>query len=347
MKTAVKTAETTAMTTTMTTTCPFTRSQDIPRGVCRNTSRGLRRLAALALLCSGLAFAMPTTAAAQESFKTPEAAADALASAARTGDRAGIIKVLGPEGADIASSGDPVADADQRKRFVETYDAKHQIKMDGDANATLIIGAEDFPVPLPLVRKGDAWRFDTAAGRAEILARRIGRNELAAIQSSLAYVDAQNDYAAVDRTGAGSGVYAQRIVSSTGKKDGLYWPASAGDEQSPLGELVAQATRQGYRTGEGRTPFHGYYFKILTKQGPAARGGEANYVVNGKMIGGFGLVAYPAEYRNSGVMTFIVNHDGVVFQKDLGPDTGELVERMTSFNPDQSWTKVTDAEPLQ
>jgi hypothetical protein len=339
MRTAVKTA--------MTTTSPLICSQGIPRGVCRDTCQRLRRLAALALLCSGFAFAALMPAAAQESFKTPEAAADALASAARAGDRAAIIKVLGPEGADIASSGDPVADSDLRKRFVETYDAKHQVKMDGDAKATLIIGQEDFPVPLPLVRKGDAWQFDTAAGRAEILARRIGRNELAAIQSSLAYVDAQNDYAAKDRTGAGSGVYAQRIVSSAGKKDGLYWPTSAGDEQSPLGELVAQATRQGYRTGEGRTPFHGYYFKILTKQGPAARGGEANYIVNGKMIGGFGLVAYPADYRNSGVMTFMVNHDGVVFQKDLGPDTADLAERMTSFNPDQSWTKVTDIEPLQ
>ena len=309
-------------------------------------SRSLRRNAALVFLCSGLAFAELTPAVAQESFKTPEAAADALANAARIGDRAAIVKVLGPDGADIASSGDPVADADMRKKFVATYDSKHQVKMDGDAKATLIIGQEDFPVPIPLVRKGDAWQFDTVAGRQEILARRIGRNEIAAIQSSLAYVDAQNDYAAKDR-GAGAGVYAQRIVSSAGKKDGLYWPASAGGDESPLGELVAQATRQGYRTGEGRTPFHGYYFKILTKQGPDARGGAVSYVVNGKMIGGFALVAYPAEYRNSGVMTFIVNHDGVVYQKDLGPRTDELAERMTSFNPDQSWAKVTDTEPLR
>jgi hypothetical protein len=299
------------------------------------------------LLWSGLALVALAPAAAQQSFKTPEAATEALANAARTGDRAAIIKVLGPEGADITSSGDPVADSDLRKRFVETYDAKHQVKMDGDAKATLIIGQEDFPVPIPLVRKGDAWQFDTAEGREEILARRIGRNELAAIQSALAYVDAQNEYAAKDRTGAGTGVYAQRIVSGPGKKDGLYWPASAGGDDSPLGELIAEATRQGYKVGEGRTPYHGYYFKILTRQGPAARGGEADYVVNGKMIGGFALVAYPAEYRNSGVMTFIVNHDGAVFQKDLGPKTAELAERMTSFNPDQSWTKVTDTEPPQ
>ena len=310
-------------------------------------SRGIDRLAICVLLGSVFVFAALAPAVAQESYKTPEAAADALAGAARTGDRATLIKVLGPDGADIASSGDPVADSDLRKRFVETYDAKHQVKMDGDAKATLIIGPEDFPVPIPLVRKGDAWQFDTAAGRQEILARRIGRNELDAIQSSLAYVDAQNDYAAKDRTGAGSGVYAQRIVSSAGKKDGLYWPASAGGDESPLGELIAGATRQGYRVGEGRTPYRGYYFKILTSQGPDAPGGALDYVVNGKMIGGFALVAYPAEYRNSGVMTFIVNHNGVVFQKDLGPNTDKLAERMTSFNPDQTWTKVTDTEPLQ
>src|SRR5262249_29019745 len=308
--------------------------------------QGLRRLVALAFLCSGFAFAALAPGAAQESFKTPEAAADALANAARTGDRAAIIKVLGPDGADIASSGDPVADSDLRKRFADTYDAKHQVKMDGDAKATLIIGQEDFPVPIPLVRKGDAWRFDTVAGREEILARRIGRNEIAAIQSSLAYVDAQNDYAAKDR-GAGAGVYAQPILSSEGQKDELYWRASAGGDESPIGDLVAGATRQGSRVGEGRTPYHGYYFKILTKQGPAARGGAADYVVNGKMIGGFGLVAYPAEYRNSGVMTFIVNHDGVVYEKDLGPQTAKLAEQMTSFNPDQSWKKVTDTEPPQ
>jgi Protein of unknown function (DUF2950) len=310
-------------------------------------SRGIHRLAICALLGSVFVFATLASAIAQESYKTPEAAADALTGAARTGDRAALIRVLGPDGADIASSGDPVADSDLRKKFVETYDAKHQVKMDGDAKATLIIGAEDFPVPIPLIRKGDAWQFDTAAGREEILARRIGRNELDAIQSSLSYVDAQNDYAEKDRTGAGSGVYAQRIVSSAGKKDGLYWPASAGGDESPLGELIAEATRQGYRVGEGRTPYHGYYFKILTRQGPDARGGALNYVVNDKMIGGFALVAYPAEYRNSGVMTFIVNHDGVVFQKDLGPHTDKLAERMTTFNPDQTWTKVTDTEPLQ
>jgi hypothetical protein len=310
-------------------------------------AQNMRRLVALVLLCSGLALPTLTPAIAQETFKTPDAAADALASAARNNDRAAILNVLGREGADIASSGDPVADSAIRTKFVETYDAKHQVKMDGDAKATLIIGSDDFPFPIPLIRKGDSWQFDTAAGRQEILARRIGRNELDAIQSSLAYVDAQNEYADKDRTGAGAGVYAQRIVSETGRKNGLYWPSSASGDESPLGELVAEATQQGYRVGEGRAPYHGYYFKILTKQGPDAHGGALDYVVNGKMLGGFALVAYPAEYRNSGVMTFIVNHEGVVFQKDLGPRTAELAERMTAFNPDSSWTKVTDTEPVR
>jgi len=310
-------------------------------------TRHLRGLAAVTLLCGSFAVATLGPAVAQQSFKTPGAAADALANAARASDRAALLAVLGKEGAEIASSGDPVADSDIRKRFVEAYDAKHQVQMNGDANATLIIGKEDFPVPIPLVRKGDAWQFDTAAGRQEVLARRIGRNELAAIQSSLAYADAQNEYADKDRTGAGAGVYAQRIVSDAGKKDGLYWPSSTSGDESPLGELVAEATQQGYRVGEGRAPFHGYYFKILTRQGPDAHGGALDYVVNGKMIGGYALVAYPAEYRNSGVMTFIVNHEGVVFQKDLGPHTAELAERMTAFNPDSSWTKVTDTEPVR
>lgn len=310
-------------------------------------ARGLRLLAALTLLCGSFAVTPLGPALAQQSFKTPDAAADALVNAARASDRAALLAVLGKNGAEIASSGDPVADADIRKKFVEAYDAKHEIKMDGDSKATLIIGKEDFPLPIPLVRQADAWQFDTAAGRQEVLARRIGRNELAAIQSSLAYVDAQNEYADKDRTGAGTGVYAQRIVSEPGKKNGLYWASSASGDESPLGELVAEATQQGYRVGEGRAPFHGYYFKILTRQGPDAHGGAVDYVVNGKMIGGFALVAYPAEYRNSGVMTFIVNHEGTVFQKDLGPHTAALAERMTAFDPDSSWTKVTDTEPLR
>jgi hypothetical protein len=293
-----------------------------------------------ALLCSAA-----SVAAAQQAFKTPDEAASALVRAAKAGDMKALVTVLGPDGEDIVSSGDEVADQATREKFVAAYDAKHKIDMEGDSKAIIVIGQEDFPLPIPILRKDGMWRFDTAAGRDEILFRRIGKNELDAVQASLAYVDAQNEYAEKDRTGAGMNTYAQRIISQPGKKDGLYWPASQGEEESPLGDLVAQATAQGYRVGGGRTPYHGYYFKILTKQGQAAPGGELDYVVNGKMIGGFALVAYPADYRNSGVMTFIVSHAGDVYQKDLGPNTARLAERMTSFNPDLTWQKVADTEP--
>ncbi len=279
-------------------------------------------------------------AAAQEDYKTPQDAVDALVAAAKSGDMKAVLVVLGRGGEDIISSGDEVADKEVRARFVASYDAKHQIAMDGDSKATLIIGDNDFPFPIPIERQGARWSFDTDAGRREILYRRIGRNELDAIQSCLAYVDAQNEYASKDRTGAGTGAYAQRFISKPGTKDGLYWPSAQGEEESPLGELFAEASREGYRAGEGRSPYHGYYYKILTKQGPAAVGGAVDYVVNGKMIGGFALVAYPAQYRNSGVMTFIVNHNGEIFQQDLGRHTTELAARLTSFNPDPSWKRV-------
>ena len=288
--------------------------------------------------------AAASIASAQQAFKTPDEAASALASAAKTGDMKALDTVLGPDGEDIVSSGDEVADAATRQKFVVAYDAKHQIKLDGDNKAIMVIGPDDFPLPIPLARKDGMWRFDTAAGREEILFRRIGKNELDAIQACLAYVDAQNEYSEKDRTGAGVKTYAQRIVSQPGTKDGLYWPTSQGEEPSPLGELVAEATAQGYRVEGGRTPFHGYYFKILTKQGPAAPGGAMDYVVGGNMIGGFGLVAYPAEYRNSGVKTFICSHSGTVYEKDLGPNTAKLAEQMGGYSPDKTWTEVKDTE---
>jgi hypothetical protein len=300
------------------------------------------------VLATALLLGLAVTAQAQESFKTPEAAVEALGTAAKSDDsKKALLTVLGQGGADIVSSGDAVADAATRQRFLESYDAKHQVTMDGDDKATLIIGQDDFPFPIPLVRKDNMWRFDTVAGRREILYRRVGRNELDAIQAALAYVDAQNDYADKDRTGAGPGVYAQRIVSEPGKTNGLYWPATQGGDESPLGELIALATAQGYRVGGERAPYHGYYFKVLTKQGPDAPGGTLDYVVRGKMIGGFGLVAYPAQYGNSGVMTFLVNHNGTVYQKDLGPRTVEIAGQMSAYNPDQTWKKVDTVEPAQ
>ncbi len=313
--------------------------------------RGFPRALSAAVMVSLAAlvvfFAMASVAFAQQDYKTPQDAVDALVTAARSGDQKALLDVLGRGGEDIVSSGDKVADETTRKHFVESYDAKHAIAMKGEHKAILIVGDSDYPFPIPLERvKSGMWSFDTDEGRNEILYRRIGRNELDAIQTSLAYVDAQNDYAEKDRTGAGVGVYAQRFISEPGKKDGLYWPSAQGEEDSPLGALFADASREGYRTDQGQSPYHGYYYKILTRQGPAAPGGATDYVVNGKMIGGFALVAYPAEYRNSGVMTFIVDYAGKVFQKDLGPDTAKIAEAMTAFNPDHTWRAVEVTDPV-
>jgi hypothetical protein len=294
---------------------------------------------AAAVTAALLIVVMASAAGAQQSFKTAEEAADALASAARAGDRKGLLAVLGRDGAEIVSSGDAVADAATRQQFVAAYDAKHELAMEGADKAVLIIGRDDWPFPIPLVRRDGAWQFDTAAGREEILYRRIGRNELSTIQTCLAYVDAQNEYA--EKGIAGNGIHAQRIVSRPGKKDGLYWPAQTGADESPLGELAAAA--EGYRAGQQPMPYHGYYYRILTRQGANAPGGALDYIVGGKMIGGFALVAYPAEYGNSGVMTFLVNHRGIVYEKDLGPRTGAIAARMSAFNPDRTWRRLDDA----
>jgi hypothetical protein len=291
------------------------------------------RLAGVAA-AAGLLWMVP--AKAQQSFNSPDDAAAALASAVKSGTRPDLLKVLGTGGEDIIDSGDEVADKAAREKFLAAYDAKHAVKVDGK-KASLILGADDFPFPIPLVHAKAGWEFDTDQGRREILYRRIGRNELDAIQTSLAFVDAENEYADKDR-GDGVGVYAQRIVSSPGKTDGLYWPSDNND--SPLGQLAADASAEGYKAGSEPQPYHGYYYRILTRQGASAPGGALNYAVKGKMIGGFALVAYPADYGNSGVMTFIVSHAGTIYQKDLGEDTEARARSMTSFGPDKSWTKV-------
>jgi Protein of unknown function (DUF2950) len=303
-----------------------------------------RLLVTLTGFAAAVVVAASSPALAQQDYKSPRDAVDALVATAKSGDDTAALAVLGRDGEDIISSGDKVSDEAVRKRFVDSYEAKHEIKMEGSRKATLIIGNNDYPFPIPLVRnKNGSWSFDTEEGRREILYRRIGHNELDAIQVCLAYVDAQDEYAEQDR-GAGVGVYAQRFMSEDGKKDGLYWPTAQGEPESPLGELFAKASRQGYRAGEGRSPYHGYYYKILTKQGPSTPGGALDYVVNGKMIGGFALVAWPAEYRNSGVMTFIASHTGMVFQRDLGLDTAKIAESMTSFDPGPGWKKVDATE---
>jgi hypothetical protein len=301
--------------------------------------KSIRRAALPGLMALTL---LSTVAQAQQSFPTPEDAAAALAAAVKSGP-SDILKVLGKAADDIVSSGDEVADADTRQRFTSMYDTKHSVKTEGNKKATLMLGPDDFPFPIPLVNTRSGWEFDTDEGRIEVLYRRIGRNELDAIQTALGYVDAQNEYADKDR-GEGVGVYAQRIVSTPGKKDGLFWRDDS--DPSPLGALAAEASAEGYKAGGGGPrPYHGYYFRILKGQGSDAPGGALNYVVKGKMIGGFGLIAWPAEYGNSGVMTFLVNHGGTVYQKDLGTRTEFIAQRTTLFDPDQTWKKVDAAKP--
>jgi hypothetical protein len=295
------------------------------------------------LLCTAL-LGWTVPALAQEQFNTAEEAVDALVGAARAGDAKAIVAVFGPDGEAIVSSGDPVADRNTRENFVAAYDAKHRVEFEGDGTQTLIIGDDNWPFPIPLVKNAGRWQFDATRGLDEILRRRIGKNELSVIQVAKAYVDAQNEYAALDPAGLGQGVYAQRIVSRPGKKDGLYWPAVEGESSSPLGEFAAQASAEGYKAGKRPIPYHGYYYRILTRQGASAPGGAYDYLVKGKMKGGFALVAFPAEYGNSGIMTFMVNHDGTVFQKDLGPKTAKLALRIDSFAPDQTWATVDSSQ---
>jgi hypothetical protein len=287
-------------------------------------------------------FALTAASQAQESYSSPAQAAAALADAVKSGSNRAVLKVLGKDAEDIVASGDDVADAEMRQRFTAAYDAKHAIKAEGNRKATLIVGNDDFPFPIPIYNTRTGWEFDTKAGRLEILYRRIGRNELDAIQTCLAFVDAENEYAEKDR-GQGVGVYAQRFVSSPGKKDGLFWRDDS--DPSPLGELAAKASGEGYKLEGKGEPYHGYYYRILKAQGADAPGGAISYVATGKMIGGFALIAYPAEYGNSGVMTFMVNHAGTVYQKDLGRWTSVHAKRMSLFDPDQTWKKVDAARP--
>ena len=276
----------------------------------------------------------------QATYRSPQAAVDALVAAVKSGGIDGIVAVLGQKGRELASSGDAVSDAAARDRFETAYAESHDLKAEGDARVVLLIGKDEFPFPIPIVAEAGAWRFDTEAGAVEILDRRIGENELAAIAVLRAYVDAQREYAEADRDGNGV-QYAHKLLSSDGKKDGLFWPTAEGEAQSPFGPLIAEAAAEGYRHKvDGPTPYHGYLFKVLTAQGENAPGGARDYVVGSRMIGGFGLVAAPAEYGNSGVMTLIVDHDGEVFQKDLGDETSQAAATMRAFDPDSTWTRV-------
>jgi hypothetical protein len=311
-------------------------------------ARMRRRVGAALVVAIAVAMPLPpqTLAAAvkQEHFPTADAAAQALAAALKANNTKTILEILGATAKPLIDSGDPVADRDVHDRFVEMYDESHALALSGEAKAVLQIGKDNWPFPIPIVKDAAGWRFDAEEGKNEIINRRIGRNELSAIQAALAYVDAQHEYYARNPDGTPLLHYAMKISSSNGKRDGLYWNTAPGEVESPLGPVFAAARAQGYKPGQRKPiPYHGYYFRILTAQGPDASGGAYNYVAQGKMIGGFALVAYPAVWDSSGVMTFVVNQDGVVYQKDLGPKTASIAGAMKAFNPDSTWTRVENA----
>jgi hypothetical protein len=300
-------------------------------------------LGAFAML---LAVAMPCAARQNEAraFKTPEDAARALASAARAEGVNALMAIFGPAGREILDSSDPATSQRNRETFWVAFAEEWRLEDAGVGRKELVIGHESWPFPVPVVKTPKGWVFDAAAGKQEILNRRVGRNELAALEVTQAYVKAQRAYAASSHDGKPAGTYAQRIASEPGTQNGLYWPSGRGQARSPLGDLVAQAAKEGQprdAAQPGRTPFHGYHFRIVTGgQGASAPGGAKAYVVNGEMTGGFALVAWPAQYDATGVMTFIVNQDGVVYQKDLGPETATRAPSLTRYDPDSTWTRV-------
>ncbi len=277
----------------------------------------------------------------QQSFSSASEAAQTLVEAVKKNDQAALLKVLGPDAKDLISSGDDAEDKNDRSQFLHKYRQMHRLVTEPDGTTTLYIGAENWPTPIPLVHKGDAWYFDTAAGKQEILYRRIGKNELAAIQTCHELVDAEKEYYAQPHDGE-QNQYAQKLYSDPGKHNGLYWQASSGQPASPIGPLVASAAREGYGSASDQEhqPFQGYYFRVLTEQGGKARSRAQSFIVDGKMTRGFAFVAYPADYRSSGVMTFVVNQDGIVYEKDLGPRTAEVAKALTRYDRDASWRKA-------
>ena len=313
------------------------------KGSCRSMDL-IVALAALAILlaCSSVYAKSPS----QKTFSSPDEAVKAMVDAVKTDDTKSLLAIFGPGSKHIILSGDTVEDKKGREWFVKHYEEKNRLDEETPGKVTLHAGNDDWPFPIPIVKAANGWRFDTLVGKEEILARRVGRNELNAIQVCLAYVDAQKEFAMrKGRQGSGLLEYAQKFVSSPGKQDGLYWQAGEGEGQSPMGPLFAAAFEAGYgdRPLGGRsTPYHGYFYRILKAQGSNAPGGAHDYVVGGKMIGGFALIAYPAHYGSSGVMTFIVNQDGVVYEKNLGKHSRKAARTVKVFDPDQTWVRAPE-----
>ena len=304
----------------------------------------LLKIAVLATLLS-TCFAVDSAAQqkGQKTFPSPEEASAALVAAAQNNNEKMMLEILGPDAQNVVSSGDPTQDAENHANFARKYQEMHRFVREPDGSVMLYIGAENWPAPIPLQMKGNAWFFDTEAGKMEILFRRIGRNELSAIRICQELVAGQKDYYAMQHN-----EYAKQIFSDEGQHNGLYWKVAEGEPQSPIGPLVASAVAEGYVKGQAGppTPYRGYFFHILTRQGKHAPGGAKSYIVNGKMTAGFAFIAYPAEYRSSGVMTFVVNEVGIVYQKDLGKKTESLGKAVQEYNPDASWRKAED-EPAQ
>jgi DUF2950 family protein len=305
----------------------------------------MRFVMVVASMCVVLTAHSPSTAGqkpAQRTFVTPEEGVQALIEAAKASSLQALLAIFGPEGQELVASSDAATARQNREVFTVAVAEGWRLVDHGTNRKDLIVGNEGWPFPVPLVKVGNSWRFDTAAGKEEVLARRIGRNELTAIGVCRTYITAQHRYAQDGHDGKPAGLFATAFRSDPGKQDGLYWPAARGQPRSPLGDLVAQASEEGRTLGTKteRAPFHGYYFKILTGQGAAVRGGAKSYIVNGEMSGGFALVAWPAEYDVTGIMTFIVNQDGIVYEKDLGTQTATAAAAMTRYNPDASWRQV-------
>jgi hypothetical protein len=308
-----------------------------PRGVLRaSPNRG----AAVAILITGASlFGHGCASRTGERFNSPEEAGAALAAALSPFDEARLRKVLGPGSDDVIASGDPVADRNAGDAFAQSFKDHHEAAPNEDGSVTLVVGVDRWPLPIPLQMVGDSWQFDAEAGREEILDRRIGRNELAAIEVCLAMVDAQREYYDLDPDGDGVKAYAPRFRSETGTRNGLYWPPEPGGSESPLGPLASAAAADGYEFSDPkeRTPFHGYFYRILTSQGASAPGGARDYTALGRLTSGFAVIAWPAEYENSGIMTFLVGADGVVFHRDLGPDTASTAGAMRAYDPGPEW----------
>ena len=313
------------------------------------TLRGCRLLAVVLIIFTGMSvgnsFAEKTSPDQGQGFNSPQEAITAIISATRKLDAEKALAILGPDAEELIFSGDKVQSQEGADDFLQKYDEKHHLEMTSPTSATLIIGKGEWPFPIPVVKIGENWFFDVAAGKDEILNRRIGENELNVIQVMLAYVEAQLEYAGKDRDGDGVREFAQKVTSDAGKKNGLYWLVKDGEELSPLGLFIAEATSEGYdlKSGEPQ-PYHGYYYKIMTRQGKKAPGGAYDYIVNGNMILGFGLVAYPAKYGISGIMTFAVNQEGVVYEVDLGEKTAKLVNKRKKYNIRKNWQKVSDQD---